>query len=56
MNDRPEENGSEKIDGRDVAIRTPFTQWFENFWYHYKWQTIVALCTAITVIICAVQC
>lgn len=56
MNNRPEENGGEKLDGNTAAIRTPFTQWLENFWYHYKWQTIVALFTAITVIICAVQC
>ncbi len=32
-----------------------FGKWFENFWYHYKAQTIIAAVAIITVIICAVQ-
>ena len=56
MNNHPENNRNDKIDGRDAAIRTPFTEWLENYWYHYKWSTLIALFVAITVIVCAVQC
>ncbi len=34
---------------------TDIGKWFENFWYHYKAQTIIALVAVITLIICAVQ-
>ena len=30
-------------------------KWFENFWYHYKVQTIIAAVAIFTVIVCAVQ-
>lgn len=29
---------------------------FENYWYHYKWHTIIGLFFVITIIICSVQC
>lgn len=32
-----------------------FSAWLENFFYHYKWHTIVSLFLVITVIICSVQ-
>lgn len=34
---------------------TDLGKWFENFWYHYKAQTIIAAVAVVTVIICAVQ-
>lgn len=29
--------------------------WFKNFWYHYKWHSIVALFLIFTITICSVQ-
>ena len=30
-------------------------KWFENYWYHNKWKTLIALFFIVTAIICAVQ-
>ena len=32
-----------------------FLAWLDNFWYHYKWHSIVALFLVLTVTICSVQ-
>lgn len=32
-----------------------FGLWFENFWYHYKWHTIISLFIIFVVTICTVQ-
>lgn len=34
---------------------TDIGKWFENFWYHYKAQTIIAAVAIFTVVICVVQ-
>lgn len=33
-----------------------FVEKVENFWYHYKWQTIIAVFFAVTFAICFTQC
>lgn len=33
-----------------------FKKWFENYWYHYKWMTIVIVFFLITGSVCLVQC
>ena len=30
-------------------------KWFENFWYHHKWKTIIALVLAIILLVCTLQ-
>ena len=40
---------------KDEKIKAPFLKRLENFWYHYKWHSIVALFLAITVTVCALQ-
>ncbi len=30
--------------------------WFENYWYHYKWVTIIVISSIIALIVCLVQC
>ena len=30
--------------------------WFENYWYHYKWPTIISLVSVIALCICLFQC
>ena len=32
-----------------------FGLWFENFWYHYKWHTIITVFVIFVVTICTVQ-
>lgn len=38
-----------------VIKKGRFGKWFENFWYHYKWHTIITLFVLIVVTICTVQ-
>lgn len=33
-----------------------FLKWLDNYWYHYKWRTIIVLFFTVLVIICVVQC
>ena len=30
-------------------------KWFDNFWYHHKWKTIIALFLVITILVCTLQ-
>ncbi len=46
---RPEEYGS------DVEMKSPLLTKLDNFWYHYKWHSIVALFLIFTVLICSLQ-
>ncbi len=32
-----------------------FRPWFENFWYHYKWHSIVALFVVFVIVVCTLQ-
>ena len=34
---------NEKIEGGEVKIKLPVSKKFENFWYYYKWHTLVGL-------------
>ena len=33
-----------------------FKKWLENYWYHYKWFTIITLFFGIALIVCLQQC
>ncbi|MBQ8719759.1 MAG: hypothetical protein IJY65_01875 [Clostridia bacterium] len=35
--------------------KTGFLHWFDNFWYHYKWHSIVAIFLVFTITVCSVQ-
>lgn len=43
----------ERLSG--VKIKTPLLEKLENFWYHYKWHSIIALFLVITITICSLQ-
>ena len=43
----------EKYEGGE--IRSPWMKKIENFWYHYKWHTLIALFLVVTVTVCSVQ-
>ena len=30
-------------------------KWFENYWYHYKWRTLIVAFFAIIIVVCMVQ-
>ena len=40
----------------DPAERSRFLRWLENYWYHYKWHTIIALFFVFTFVVILVQC
>lgn len=39
----------------EVKIKLPFGERAENFWYHYKWHTIIAVVLIIAITIASVQ-
>ena len=39
----------------EAKIKSPFTEKIENFFYHYKWHTLIALFLVFTVTVCSVQ-
>ena len=41
--------------GPDIKIKTPLMSKLENFWYYYKWHTIVALFCIFVFLICTLQ-
>ncbi len=52
---RPLPPNDDKIQG-EVALRSPFLTWLENYWYHYKWHTLLTLFALVCLIVCLVQC
>ncbi len=47
-NKRPDEYG-------DVEMKSPTLTKLSNFWYHYKWHSIVALFLVLVIVVCSVQ-
>ena len=43
----------EKYEGAE--LRSPFFKWWDNFWYHYKWHSLIALFLVLALTICTVQ-
>lgn len=50
-----DENIEKKVDTGSVSPSKSIHSWLENFWYHYKWHSIVALFLIFTITICSVQ-
>ncbi len=50
-----EENIKRKGDTGRSGAPKGILSWLENFWYHYKWHSIVALFLIFTITICSVQ-
>ena len=48
------EERNDRIEG-EVKISTPLMAKIENYWYHYKWHTIVAIFLVITVLVASLQ-
>ena len=45
----------EKYKYGDVSIKSPIVTKLENFWYHYKWHSIIAAFLVVVLIICSFQ-
>ena len=47
MDERSEINATE--------VKSPFSAWLENYWYHYKWHTIAVVFVIIVAVVCTMQ-
>lgn len=57
----------DKIEAQEVSLkalkkkreeekpRGKFGRWLDNFWYHHKWKTIIAIFLAVVVLVCTLQ-
>ena len=45
----------EKTQSGDVKLSSPFLKKLENFWYHYKWYSIIAAFLVLAILICSLQ-
>ena len=46
----------EKMEARELRTQSKFLAWLENFWYHYKWHTIIGAFFLTVILVCTVQC
>ena len=42
-------------DSIDFTSQSKFLRWWDNYWYHYKWHTIIALFALFIVFFCVMQ-
>ena len=42
---------SEKMQGGELRVENRFTRWLDNYWYHYKWHTVIGVFVLIVVLI-----
>ena len=45
----------DKFDGGDIVVKNKFTEWLDNFWYHYKWTFIGVVFALFVIIVCTLQ-
>ncbi len=51
-----DEKNNEKIDTGEIKLKKgKFFDFIDNFWYHYKWHSIVALFLLFAVTVCTLQ-
>lgn len=47
----------EKLQAEKISVKSnKLLAWLDNFWYHYKWQTIAAAFIALVLGTCLIQC
>ena len=46
----------EKKEAREIRVESKFLRWLENYWYHYKWHTIIVVFFALVLTVTLVQC
>lgn len=42
--------------GGEIVVQSRFVKWLDNYWYHYKWHTIVVAFFLFVGIVCFWQC
>ena len=42
------------VSGMEITVKKVI-KWLDNYWYHYKWPTVIILFFAVIVIACTVQ-
>lgn len=45
-----------KHEAHEIAPQSKFLRWLDNFWFHYKWQTIAVLLVVILLAVTLPQC
>ena len=51
-----DKNSTEKFDTGTVLIKkNGFFAWIDNFWYHYKWHTLISLFLVFALLVCTLQ-
>ncbi len=48
-------NDEKKTDGEIVIQKGKFLTWLDNYWYHYKWATIIVAFFLIVFLVCTIQ-
>ena len=48
-------NRDEKFSEAKINPDGKFLRWFDNFWYHHKWKTIIVSFFVIVVLVCTLQ-
>ncbi len=51
-----ENRSDDKLEAGEIRVQSKFLSFLDNFWYHYKWQTIFALIAIVTLTVLCVQC
>ena len=60
----PRQNKEEKLQGGEIHLRPSMRaerehgkvyKWFDNYWYHHKWKTIIGLFLTIVILVCSLQ-
>ena len=53
------EQGGDKLQGGEIRVKErehgKVYRWFDNFWYHHKWKTIIALFLVVVILVCVLQ-
>ena len=54
--DQNQEPGRDKIEGGELHVKHgKVWRWFDNFWYHHKWKTIIAAVGLFAVLFCTLS-
>lgn len=58
-------NKHDKLEAKDIRLGGPtlrrerqhgkIYRWFDNFWYHHKWKTLISLFLVIVILVCTLQ-
>lgn len=49
------EEDQEKYGAAQIRTRSSLFRFLDNYWYHYKWHTLIALFLVLTVTVCMLQ-